>query len=128
MTTNIDPKFLKATRPQIDAALKELGEKLGMSITAGNASCTHDGGSATFQLKISKLGENGEVISEDLRNLRRLYPAAEGKQITLNGKAHKIIGYNPKARKRPVVIESLSNGKVYVTEYRHLEEAMKLAA
>lgn len=128
MTTNIDPKFLKATRPQIDAALKELGEKLGVSISAGNASCERDGSAATFQLKISSLGEDGEVVSENLRHLRKLYPEAEGKLVKLSGKDYKIVGYKPRARSKPVVIESLDNGKEYITGMDCLHDVMKLAA
>lgn len=47
----LDKKALVGLRPDIDAALKELGERLGLTFRAGNGSYG-DGATASFKLEI----------------------------------------------------------------------------
>lgn len=59
----IDKSALKDLRVEIDAALKVIADRHGISLTAGNASYTTN--TATFKLHLSLITADGLVISPE---------------------------------------------------------------
>ena len=129
MTTAITKKFVQDLRPQIDAALEELGARLGVEIKAGNGGYDPEAGTAHYKLNIAVLGEGGVAVDphakaftdyfigpkEDHwdRDATLLSPDDLGKEFLDGNGSYKITGYNYKARKFPVKATATNTGKRY---------------
>lgn len=113
--TNIDKKAMIALRPQIDEALKELGERLGIEFHTGNGS--YGGNEAHFKLtmKVSD-PEIQEKAARDEFNRYCSYfdlkPEDLGKEFRAGSKRYKLIGLEMKRRKFPIRVMDLSANKV----------------
>ena len=93
-------------RENLNRELISLGEKYGVTFKAGNARFNDK--CVTFKLEVTVNGEHGETVPADLVELRRFYPAVEGKEIRLSdGTLSRVVGYNKRNHKYPFVVETL---------------------
>lgn len=108
----------KKLREQINAALKKLGEEIGMSIAvSGNASFSDT--YVTFKVTACEVNATtGVVQTPEASAYRQLshydgLPACTlGWTFTSMGKTYEIVGYNSKASKSPIIARH--DGKNYV--------------
>ncbi len=131
--TTINVALLKAMRPDLDAALAEIGKKHGVKFKAGNASCNPSAGTGQFKLEIVACAADGSVRDVDadmfLQFATLIGMAKEdlGKAVMVQGKPFTIAGYNPKATKNSIVIKS-PTGSRFVTDVDTAKRALARAA
>ncbi len=109
---------LKVLRSEIDSALKEVGEKYGVDLSAGGGSYTYTQHEVTFKLKVSVLDASGESVQG--RDDFILYGMLKGFDeddfgrtfTTDDGKTFKITGWNRRRRKYPVEVTRQDAGHV----------------
>jgi hypothetical protein len=110
----IDLQLIKAARPQIEAALKEIGENLNINISLGASSREPDGSSGSFKIKMNEIREDGvspeEINFRKVCSLYDLQPEDYGKEITIKGDLFTLAGLNTRAPKNPVNIKRVSDG------------------
>ena len=108
--TQFDRPTLRALRSDIEAALKAVAAKHGVSLTAGAVSFEPQ----RFTLKIegAVIGADGKAASfAQHAHLFGLAPGDLGKRIMLGGKQFTIVGVRPNARKRPVLLEDANGNR-----------------
>ncbi len=129
MTINaFDNSNLVALRSEINAALKAVGDKYGISIQAGNAS--YKSSVATFKLacmvgdttiaevKVNKAA--ADLKSYHMLCFRDLKLDA---RYAMGNDVFKIVGYNTRGRTQPMQIVSLKSGKEFKCSIEHLRNA-----
>ncbi|MTH95044.1 HAD hydrolase family protein [Roseibium sp. RKSG952] len=116
MTTKINPQFLKSIHTEINDALKTIAEKHNVHMVTGNGSYEVDQTSGHLKLEINQIAANGEVITDEVKNLRRYHPDTENRTVVLGGVTHKVVGYSTRARKNPFIIKD-PRGKKYTARY-----------
>lgn len=110
-----DREFLKQVRPEIEAALKQLGEKYGLKITAGNASFSDV--LTTFKIELAVVGQDGTAASHEAQAfiahspLLGLKKEDLGREFKYGSRTFKLVGYAPRKRKAPMIVEA--DGKKY---------------
>jgi len=114
---NITRPFLKTLRPQIEAALAPLAEKLKLDLKLGSA--TFDDANATFKLNVSTLNKDGSVNTPQAEDFK-LYAEGYGlkaemlnTEINIDGDVYEIVGCKPRSRKYPILAKQKKNGKTY---------------
>jgi hypothetical protein len=114
--TMITKNLLKTLRPDIDAALQEVGRKHGVQLTATSGS--YGGNSGTFKLEILPVATDGSVICPkaiaftDHASDFGLNPEWLGQTIIARGKIFTITGLNLNRPKYRVAITD-QDGKEY---------------
>lgn len=115
----VDRQLLKAARPQIEAALKEVGEKLGITITVGSGNFLPDGSAGMLKLELAEVREDGvsagEIAFRKVCSLYGLKPEDYGKELKIRNETFKLIGLNTRAPKKPVEIERIPDGGRFKT-------------
>jgi hypothetical protein len=112
--TQFDRPILRALRSDIEAALKAVAAKHGISLNAGGLSFEPQ----RFSMKLegAVIGADGNDASSEAASFTRFAaafgfaPGDLGKRIMLGGKLFTIIGLRPNAPKRPVLLED-ANGR-----------------
>ncbi|WP_448205334.1 hypothetical protein [Azospirillum sp. sgz302134] len=110
--TTFDAAILKALRPEIDAALADLGRKHGITLRAGNA--TFDGVIASVKLELAVAGTSKEA--EAFKQFHKSYGLALedlDREFVLDKVMYRLKGLAP-GRKNPIVLERLKDGKIYL--------------
>lgn len=114
---SIDRQTLKMLRPELEQALKALGEKYGLAFTAGNGSFGGDAGS--MKININVIPEDGKIISKEAKDFEQyaeLYykvkPSDLGRTIIIQGRSFVLTGLKLGV-KRPFVIKDLKKNKNY---------------
>ena len=111
----LDKNNLVILREQIDEALERVGLDHSLDISLGNGSYDRDGSNASFKLNISKILGSGKVLTKEAKAWET-YSVFNGLKkedlFTTLPNGHKIIGWNTRARKNPVLTEI--NGKTYI--------------
>ena len=122
--TTFNKSNLQSLRIEIDNALKSVEDQFGIKLHAGNASFS--GNEVTFKLKGNTIGEGGTVITREATNWNRhrglhgMDHLSVGDQITIQGKAYTLTGFNTRARKAPVEFKD-SLGRCYKCSMRMLQ-------
>ena len=113
--TRFDKPNLRVLRDEIDAALKPVADKYGISLKAGNAS--FDAQTVRFKLQGAVISDDGVIKDEYRVALERYYPQYVDVEVTLSraGKA-KVVGYNSRGRKYPFIAETPRGERYKVTE------------
>lgn len=129
MTINaFDKTNLTSLRSDINAALKAVGDKYGISIQAGNATFTAS--VATFKLAcmvgdttISEMKKDKSAL--DLTICQPMYfPDLKlDARYAMGNDVFKIVGYNTRGRTQPMKIVSLKSGKEFKCSIAHLRNA-----
>lgn len=106
--TKFDRTNLRDLRQDIDAALKAVADKHGISIRAGNARFMPQ--SASMKLELGTIGEGGQVIdtsAEEFKVYAPLYGLSAddlGKKFkSFDGCIYTITGCRPKSRRFPII-------------------------
>ncbi|MDG1950087.1 MAG: hypothetical protein P8J32_04725 [bacterium] len=115
----VDKQLLEAARPQIEAALKELGEKLGVTIKVGSGNYEPDGSAGVLKLELGEVREDGvsaeEIAFRKVCSLYGLKPEDYGKKLKIRTETFKLVGLNTRAPKKPVEIERIPDGAKFKT-------------
>ncbi len=107
---------LRELRDGLDAALKQLGEKFGVSLKLGTGRFSPT--NCTFKLEAAVIAEDGQVVtkeSQDFTRLAKVYglsPEDLGRTFKTGGKSFTIVGLNSKRPKYPINAKS-ADGKTY---------------
>ena len=115
--TNLSTNAMRVLRNEIDADLKLLGNKFGVSLKLGNGKFNAQNGQ--FILVISTMQENGMVLSKEatafqqLAHIYDLQPAQLGKIFEHKGATYKLAGLIPNRPKFPFVALCLNDNKTY---------------
>ena len=116
-----DRANLQVLRSEITAALKAVGDKYGVTFVAGNGS--YSPGRATLKVEMSiGAGQDASVVrigkeADALVAHQKVYfPDLKLDAVYINGnKTYSLVGYNTRARKTPMLVKCLEDGKVYRT-------------
>lgn len=118
-------KEFKQFRADVDAALASVGEKYGVDIKCGNISY----GSNHFDTRLNATKKVVNGVSYEQAEFERVCliygfdPEDFGKEFEVQGKTYKLIGFNPKARKKPIIAEC--EGTRYVFDSNAVKYLMK---
>lgn len=132
--TDLNKKSLTALRPQIDAALAELGERLGLKFTAGSGS--YGGAIGHFKLQIAvddpaikEAADRAEF--ERYCGLYQLEPTDFGIEFAAGSKRYRLVGLQLSRSKYPIRVRDLAADKeVLLTDAAvlHIKAARAKAA
>ena len=108
----------KLVGQKIEAALKSVGEELGMQIRARGGS--YSATACQIKLEVSELSDNGtaqtpeRIAFIEQAKYYGLVPEDLDAEFTAqDGTTYKIIGLSPRNRKYPIVAARQSDGKLY---------------
>ena len=114
--TNFTNPQLKAIRQAMQTALDRMQDELG-GVTFNVASCTYDGGEATF--KVNVLLDGAETKEQkDLTQMASLFNLNTSKVHDYHDHRSvryrmQLVGYKTKAKKMPWIVEDRLSGKEY---------------
>ena len=124
-TQRITPNLCREMRAKINDYLRPLGASTDMLIEATSARFTDD--NITFKLEVSTI-RDGQVVTPEMTALRENYKylgiPEDWLTATLvcpSDKEFKLIGYKPRATKRPFIIEDVHSGAKYTTSKSNLD-------
>lgn len=118
----MEKQLLVNFRVEANKALEEVGKKLGLEIRVTNISYRDE--SFTAKVEAVQIGGKDKSASNYIEAARILGLPELGTEFDYFGKTYKIVGYNTKARNRPIIIEN--NGKRYTADETMIKQAMKL--
>jgi hypothetical protein len=123
-------KMIEPLRQEIDAALKAIGEKYGISIKAGNAS--YNAEMVCYKLECTTMGENGEVETKEAKDFKA-YAFMYGMKADDLGKTFKmgrdsftINGLKPRSR-NAVIAKKVGTTQNYKFDPEMVKQALKMA-
>lgn len=133
----IDKKLLRTLRPEIDAALKAVGMKYGVKLTAASGAHDHMGIQGHFKLEV-QLEQTADGKSAEQALFERdcesfgFTPSDYRKGIDYGGKKYLLTGFNThfKAKKNPLVITGVECGDTYKMDiplFNQLSALQKMA-
>ena len=117
--TTFDRVTLRVLREEIDAALKAVADKHGISLTLGKITFAGDGSTMSGKIE-GAVARDGQVQTKeavDFLKYAEVYGLkAEdlGRQFVSKGRWFEITGLRPKAPKRPVLARGVADGQTYV--------------
>ena len=124
-TQTVTPNLCREMRAKINETLAELGAAMDMSIEATAARFTDD--NITFKLEVNII-RDGQVVTPEMTALRDNYKylgvPEEWLTATLvcpRGEEFKLVGYKPRATKRPFIIEDVHSGAKSTTSKNNLD-------
>lgn len=129
-TTTIDRELLKLIRPEIDAALKAVADKFGISIKAGKAAFSAM--NATFKLELAVISENGDVVNKDAERFDKyahlvgLLPEHRGAQVQLGAASYKITGLKSVIDGKFPIIAQRTDGKSFCLSVSAVKSALNI--
>lgn len=112
--TQFTPAVLKALRPEIDAALKAVADKYGVTFHAGNG--LYSGVEASFKLEM-KVADTTAVEAEERRTFEKhcrivgLEPEDFGKRFRASNYWYTVIGFDPGRPKFCIKVRDEKTGK-----------------
>jgi hypothetical protein len=112
--TQIDKPALLALRPQIDEALKELGERLGLSFSTGNGAYAGNAGHFKIEIKVDDPAVQeaaARKVFEQYAHMFGLEPTDFGIEFGTASKRYRLIGLNLNRPKWPFRVLSISENK-----------------
>lgn len=110
---NIDSRTCKEFRQKANEALKSVADEMGFDLTIGNISFSSVDFSTKIKgtLRMTKSGITGQQKKfEQLCGRYGLKKEHYGATFMLYGNVYRVIEFNTKARKYPVVCETLPEG------------------
>ena len=112
----ITKELLVKLRPEINEALRAVGEKNNVVLTLGNGRFDENG--VTFKLNVMPVTKDGTVITPGIKEWNRYavsYGFSKddlGRVFFSNQQLFTICGLNPRKRKYPILAK-VSSGQVY---------------
>jgi len=95
----------------MNEALKAIAEKHGLDIKVGNMTYTADDINVKVTLRLDDAESPLVKAYNTYKDLENLPPI--NTIISVNGKKIKVVGYNTRARKYPIVIKDVKNHQEY---------------
>lgn len=131
-------KFDRATVRQIlaecEEALRPVAEKHGLTLDRKGKTYYQDALPVMFQLLITKLDEDGNVLTADAKAFQQqaflygLEPSDLGREFRSRGDTFRITGLRPRSRKYPILAENVKTGKTYKFHAETVKAGLKAAA
>lgn len=112
-------------RELINAKLAEIERDTGLNMKVGNISYRPDGSQASLKVEITDVSKTGEHEEANWDRLVRWKTGFEkedfGKTISFDGTTnYKIVGYNPRARRQPIKLQRVGDGKEFKATEEHV--------
>jgi hypothetical protein len=110
----IDKAALHALRPRIDAALKALGEELGIAFAATSGSYGDNSGHFKLTIAIDDPALQEAAARREFNSYCQLFdllPEDFGREVQINGKAHRVSGLALNRSKFPIKMIEVATGK-----------------
>lgn len=113
---SFDRTNVRLLSQEIEATLKTLAEKYGITLKTGRGTFRSD--NFTLKLEAAVIGDNGQAVTKEVSEFQNyaallgLQPDDLGKPFTLRGQTYIITGAKLSSRKYPVLAKN-TNGKVY---------------
>jgi hypothetical protein len=121
--TAFDRKNLQALRTDIDAALKAVGDKHGISLKLGRG--TFSAETATFKLELGTVSDTGVVVTKEAQDFKTyalmfgLKPEHLGQSFKdFDGHSYKVVGLKVRSPKFPVLVERADGARFKFPEKR----------
>jgi len=112
----LDRNTVKMISNDIEKALGDVANKYNVVINRGNASFTSD--NMTLKLNVSTIGNDGNVMTKEATDFNT-YASMNGVTkslgdiITHGGHNYKLVGWKPRSKKYPVLVEKITTGKKF---------------
>lgn len=110
----IDRVFLTRFREKMDVAAEKIGKELGIIIDFGKITFTDVDFRGSFNARLNGIKTREETLYEQNQAFLGLLPL--GSKIKINGKFYIIVGYNPRARVKPIILKGDGNEKIYLSK------------
>lgn len=111
---------------EIEQALAPILEKYGLSLA--NKSIRYDTSSITAKLELETAEGTEKAAKAQDAMLESVFPAADGRRCLINGTVMEIVGVRPSAKKYPIIVKSVKDGKQYAVSLNtamHGQEVFK---
>jgi len=114
---SIDRPTAKHIATEIETALADVAQRLGVKITVGGTRFTEQ--NAKIKIEVATISSDGQVRSEAAENFGvyayryGLKPEDMGKTFSWMGNSYEISGCSPRSHKYPILAKRLSDGKTY---------------
>jgi hypothetical protein len=131
MSTTFTKDTIKKLRSEIDKALSPLGKKYKIEFNLGNIYFTENQfrgkltGTSDRKAVVQKKKETDEHSFKVFAKYSGLDPNLLGKVITLGTTQYKIVGWNNRARKSPVKLQRVSDGKGFKASVDFIKYSLK---
>jgi hypothetical protein len=108
---------LRLLRDDLEIAINAVAEKHNLQIRVG--SCTYAATNCSFRLDVSTITDGGIVHTKERSEFIRWAPVYQldsewiDKPVVISGIQYVIKGLNSKKRKHPVLLQNISNQKMY---------------
>ena len=127
--TEINPKTIREIRQLISDSLAVILEDNNLRMDLGNGSYDDDSVKFQFRISLSNALSPEEKALKQVLDFRRTFETA----VTLDdsiiaedkGQQFKLVGYKPRARKKPFIIEDIKTGGRYVCPESMAERLFK---
>ena len=116
---------LDIMRDELNRLLGKYGAKADLKFEMGGIRYMTDGSSATMKLTILGVGDNGKLVTKEMKALENRASTRpwlqkmldEGTYISLSKGTGTLVGYNSRCSKYPYMVK-LNDGRIYkVNEY-----------
>lgn len=107
--TKFDRSTIRAMSADMEKDLKAFAEKYGVVVEMGN--CRFSQTEAKFSIKVAQVSNEGIALSNDMQLLKAMYPNAVGVEFKTGPRSKNmiLIGYNPRAKKYPLMVADASD-------------------
>ena len=129
--TDINRNLMIQIRPEIEKALIDVMADFGVELTLKRGK--YGGSNGSFTLDMANVTQDGVVETKEYTALVDMLPHlalpenALNLVFVLNGESYSLTGYRSRARKRPLQIMRLTDGKTFVTTEQSVKLAMRFA-
>lgn len=129
--TQINSQTIKTMRPQIEEALKELGERLGIDFSIGRG--TYGGIKGSFTLEMAardaETGKSGaQQLFEHYARLYGLTAEDYGREFTFQSRRFKLVGFYPNSKVNCLKIADAKSGTEYKLDLQSFKAAVAYEA
>ena len=124
---SIDKAACKAIDAEARAALEQVAEKLGLTVKLGGGSYDPTTGTYTPRVTFSVDGAEARAWAQ-VAALVGLAPDDYGREIAYGGIGRvRLVGINLRARRFPILVERVDDGKVYKVPEASVAAFLKVA-
>jgi len=132
--TSMQRKDVKRLQDELRPVIEKWAESVGLSGSVARASFDPSGGNCSVKVEFALLDADGNAQTQERVDFER-YASSYGLKKddldktfkTFDGKEYRIVGLRRRARKRPILAESLRNGKSYIFGAQEVAAFLRLA-
>lgn len=123
-TFNANPDVLDEIREQLNGTFAEILASHNIEIKLGRIGYTGSNATAKITMNLIEEGKEAYESRVEWDNLYQIDYTLLGAEMSINGKRFRIIGWNKKAKKNPLVLKNLKTGEEgYSCPYENLIRA-----